>query len=97
MTIQEHEARVSDLLFDFPELSESTAHAIACEHYDTEELLELKRRLSLEPDEFIETVAFIEERGGLEDNRVGDNSKPVDVERNDSRAESDPSAVEEDL
>lgn len=97
MTIQEHEARVSSLLFDFPELSEHTAHAIACEQYDTEELLELKRQLSLEPDEFIETVKFIEKRGGLENNRTGDNTKPVDVEGTDGRSSTDPKEVVEDL
>lgn len=96
MTIQQLEADVSTLKFDFPNLSESTAYAVACDEYSTDELLELKRRLDLSSEEFIETVKFIEQRGGLDGNEVGDNTKPVDVERTDGRANTNPDEVTEE-
>lgn len=97
MTQEEHTARVSTLITDYPEMTRSTAHAIACDHYTAEELLELKRTLGLDQDEFIETVMFIEQRGGLDRNEVGNNQKPVDVERSDGRGNSNPEEVEEGL
>ncbi len=72
MTKEQLEADVSSLKWDFPKLTEATAYAIACDEYSTAELLELKRRLDLSSEEFIETIVFIEERGGLEFEPVGD-------------------------
>lgn len=91
------ESKVKQILFDHDEINRASAWAIACEHYSAKDLLEVKSELKLNDDDFIEMVKFIEERGGLEEKRVGDNSKPVDVERTDGRGHSDPDEVEEGL